>query len=68
LQDAGFSAVLALPLLIEGEAWGLILCQHRAPRAPGMELRATADLFRDLLSLRLETLLLRQGLREPAAD
>jgi light-regulated signal transduction histidine kinase (bacteriophytochrome) len=68
LQDAGFSAVLALPLLIEGEAWGLILCQHRAPRAPGMELRATADLFRDLLALRLETLLLRQGLREAAAD
>lgn len=63
LRRGGFAASLALALPVGGELWGLVLCQHRTPKTPALELRASVAIFCDVLSLRLEILALRQAAR-----
>ncbi len=66
LHRSGAVAALAIALVIEGKLWGLILCHHRAPHHPAMDLRAVAELFGQYASLRLQFLLQRRAGEERA--
>ena len=68
LESAGHLASLSLAITVGGELWGLIQCNDHAPRNPGMDLRASAELFGDFLSRQVEVLMLRKeiaALRKP---
>lgn len=54
LQNMGVGATMTVSLLRRGKLWGLISCHHMSPRHVGFELRTTADLFGQMLSLLLE--------------
>ena len=43
LANMGVAAALTLPLLMEGELWGLIACHHYSPRPLPYRLRAAAE-------------------------
>lgn len=54
LGERGVGAVMSVPLAIAGQPSGLIQCESRAARAPQFELHAAAELFAQMLALRLE--------------
>src|SRR5208282_4068285 len=60
LGAAGAVAALTMPLVVDGQLWGLILCLHYEPRHPAMELRAVAELFSQYVAMRLQNLLARR--------
>jgi light-regulated signal transduction histidine kinase (bacteriophytochrome) len=60
LRRSGAVAALAMPLVVDGQLWGLILSHHHEPRHPAMDLRAVAELFGQYVSLRLQILLARR--------
>jgi PAS domain S-box-containing protein len=43
LANMGVAAALTLPLLMEGELWGLIACHHYSPKPLPYRLRAAAE-------------------------
>ena len=61
---AGFAALLALPILVEGELWGVLQAHDRQARSLTMEERAVFDLFGDFLSLSIQSALWRQAATE----
>lgn len=61
LRRGSAIAALAIALVVEGKLWGLILCHHREPHHPAMDLRAVAELFGQYASLRLQFLLQRRA-------
>ncbi|MGO8737882.1 GAF domain-containing protein [Rhodoblastus sp.] len=63
-RAAGFSALLALPIRVEGETWGVLLAHDRAARSLTMDERAVYDLFGDYLSLSIEAALAREAADE----
>ncbi len=64
LRRDGRVASLSLAIIVDGELWGLIQCNDHAPKNPGMDLRAVAELFCNFLSLQVEILLQREELKE----
>ena len=54
LRDQGIGSALSVPVSYEGRDAGLIQCHSRSARAPNLELHAAAELFAQLLTLRLE--------------
>lgn len=58
--QAGFAALLTLPIVIEGELWGLLVAHDREARALTMDERAVFDLFGDFLSLSMQSALWRE--------
>lgn len=65
---AGFAAVLNLPILVEGELWGVLVAENREARDLTMDERAVFELFGDFLSLSVQSALWRQtasGARRP---
>jgi GAF domain-containing protein len=60
-QKAGFAALLALPIRVDGETWGMLLAHDRAPRALTQDERAVLEIFADILSLSVESALWRQA-------
>jgi light-regulated signal transduction histidine kinase (bacteriophytochrome) len=60
LGSAGHVASLSLAIIVGGELWGLLQCNDPAPKNPGMDLRAAAELFGDFLSRQVEVLLQRE--------
>ena len=54
LREQGVGSVISVPVRLEGEERGLIQCHDRSARQPGFELHAAAELFAQMLALRLE--------------
>jgi len=54
LRDQGVGSVVTVPLTLEGQPSGVIQCASRAAREPSFELHAAAELFAQMLALRLE--------------
>jgi len=47
-------AAMSIALNVGGSLWGVIACVHHTTRSPGFERRSIADLFAQLLALRIE--------------
>ncbi len=54
LRDQGIGSGMSLPLTFEGQQLGHIRCESRSARQPSFELHAAAELFAQMLALRLE--------------
>jgi light-regulated signal transduction histidine kinase (bacteriophytochrome) len=63
-RAAGFTALLALPIRVEGELWGVLLAHDRAARNMTIDERAVFDLFGDYFSLSVEAALAREAADE----
>ena len=61
---AGFSALLSLPIRVEGELWGVLLAHDRAARSMTIDERALFELFGDYLSLSVQAALAREAADE----
>ena len=55
LANMGVGASLTMPILIEGELWGLIACHHRHPTAFPHQMRAACELLAQVASLQLKS-------------
>ena len=55
LANMGVGASLTMPILIEGELWGLIACHHRKPTAFPHQMRAGCELLAQVASLQLKS-------------
>lgn len=70
LANMGVVASMSLSLVVEGKLWGLIACHHRQPKHLPHVLRATCELFAQVVSLQLSDKLGRQeraGLQQTQA-
>ena len=54
LRDRQIGSAMTIPLSFEGQLTGHIRCESRATREPNFELHAAAELFAQMLALRLE--------------
>lgn len=63
-RAAGFTALLALPIWVEGALWGVLLAHDRAARNMTIDERAVFDLFGDYFSLSVEAALAREAADE----
>jgi len=54
LANMGVAASLTMPLLIEGELWGMIACHHLVPTHFAHQLRAACELLSQVASLQLK--------------
>ena len=54
LRNMGVGASLSVSILRHGKLWGLFACHHRQARSLSFELRTTAELFGQMVSLLLE--------------
>ena len=54
LRDRQIGSAMTIPLSFEGRSTGHISCESRSPREPNFELHAAAELFAQMLGLRLE--------------
>ncbi len=54
LRDRPIGSAMTIPLSFEGRPTGHISCESRSPRQPNFELHAAAELFAQMLALRLE--------------
>jgi light-regulated signal transduction histidine kinase (bacteriophytochrome) len=55
LANMGAAASLTMPLLRDGELWGLIACQHNTPTHFPYPLRAACELLAQVVSLQLQS-------------
>lgn len=55
LKNMGVGASLSISIVVEGKLWGLFACHHYGARLPSSERRATAELFAQMFSMRLES-------------
>ncbi|MEM9542083.1 MAG: ATP-binding protein [Cyanobacteria bacterium P01_E01_bin.42] len=53
LKNMGVSASMSIPLIKEGELWGLIACHHYTPKYFPYEVRAACEFFGQVTSLQL---------------
>ena len=53
LRSLGARAVLTIPLLDGDRLWGLMTCQHSAPRTLPTSIATTLDLFGQILSMQI---------------
>ena len=61
LRDQQIGSAMTIPLSFEGLPTGHIRCESRSAREPSFELHAAAELFAQMLGLRLEVDRLRGG-------
>ena len=54
LRAQGVRSILSVPIILDGQPAGRIECEDRNPREPNLELHAAAELFAQMLALRLE--------------
>ena len=62
LQNMGVAATLTMPILCEGELWGLIACHHCTPTHFPYQLRAACELLAQVASLQLRSAEQRESL------
>ncbi len=55
LRNMGVRASMSISIIVEGEFWGLVACHHHSPRCPSFERRSVAELFAQMLAMRIET-------------
>ncbi len=55
LQNMGVAASLTMPILIEGQLWGLIACHHGTPTLFPHPIRAACELLAQVASLQLKS-------------
>ena len=54
LRNMGVRASMSISIIVEGDLWGLVACHHYSPRCPSFERRSVAELFAQMLSMRIE--------------
>ncbi|SFG37695.1 GAF domain-containing protein [Pontibacter chinhatensis] len=54
LANMGIMASMSLPLIIDGQLWGLVSCHHKTAMYPGFEMRSAMELLAGILSAQLE--------------
>ena len=54
LANMGVAASLTMPILIEGELWGMIACHHMSPTHFPHQLRSACELLSQVASLQLK--------------
>jgi light-regulated signal transduction histidine kinase (bacteriophytochrome) len=54
LANMGVAASLTMPILIEGELWGMIACHHMKPTHFAHQLRSACELLAQVASLQLK--------------
>jgi light-regulated signal transduction histidine kinase (bacteriophytochrome) len=54
LANMGVAASLTMPILIEGELWGMIACHHMTPTHFAHQLRSACELLSQVASLQLK--------------
>ncbi|WP_018717489.1 sensor domain-containing protein [Arhodomonas aquaeolei] len=67
LRNMGVTATLVMSLLVEGELWGMIVCQSDTPKAMPQPLRQFCDTVARMLGLQIESHLRREIDAETAA-
>ena len=55
LANMGVAATLVMPILVDGELWGLIVGHQYAPTCFGYQLRAACELIAQVVSLQLKS-------------
>ncbi len=55
LRNMGVRASMSISIIVEGELWGLIACHHHSPRCTSFERRSIAELFAQMLAMRIES-------------
>lgn len=55
LANMGVGASLTMPILMDGELWGLIACHHRTPTTFPHAMRAACELLAQVASLQLKS-------------
>ena len=55
LRNMGVRASMSISIVVEGELWGLIACHHHSPRCTSFERRSIAELFAQMLAMRIES-------------
>ncbi len=60
LANMGVAATLTMPLMREGELWGLIACHHSVPHPMPHDIRAGAEFVAHLVSLELRVAEVRE--------
>jgi light-regulated signal transduction histidine kinase (bacteriophytochrome) len=55
LANMGAAASLTMPILRDGELWGLIACQHNTPTQFPYQIRAACELLAQVTSLQLKS-------------
>jgi len=58
--QSGFSALLSMPILVDGALWGVLQAHDREARSLTMDQRAVFDLFGDALSLSVQSAVWRR--------
>lgn len=54
IRAQGIRSILTVPIMLDGPRAGQVECENRNPREPSFELHAAAELFAQMLALRLE--------------
>ncbi|MCS4504920.1 diguanylate cyclase [Arhodomonas aquaeolei] len=60
LRNMGVTATLVMSLLVEGELWGMIVCQSDTPKTMPQPLRQFCDTLARMLGLQIESHLRRE--------
>ena len=55
LANMGVAASLTMPILIDGELWGMIACHHNTPTHFAHQVRAACELLAQVASLQLKS-------------
>ncbi len=63
LQNMGVAATLTMPILRDGELWGLIACHHYTAKALAYPLRSAAEFLAQIASLEIAQAELREHLQ-----
>ena len=63
LQNMGVAATLTMPILRDGELWGLIACHHCTPKAMPYPLRSAAEFLAQITSLEIAQAELREHMQ-----
>lgn len=61
LSNMGVAASLTMSLLVEGELWGLIACQHQTPTAFPYQIRSACEFLAQVASLQLRSVEQRES-------
>lgn len=61
LQNMGVAASLTMSLMVDGELWGLIACQHQTPVSLPYQMRAAAEFLAQVVSLQLRSVEQRES-------
>lgn len=61
LANMGVAASLTMSLLVDGELWGLIACQHQTPKAFPYQIRTACEFLAQVSSLQLRSVEQRES-------